>query len=306
MNSIRRHLSFSSSRVCAVAALCLILSFAARAAEAVPLAPPNDAFAEFAAEIISVFQRGGAILWALAAILAIGTLLGIERLASLSRDKHVPLDFEKDLTHLADTKGMDAGISLCREKPSALSRVLRAALVRHGAPLVNLEAALYQAAALEKFALIRRTRILGWFAAIAPIVGLLGFVLNASKHLGSDAPAEFERGAAALLSGVSDGLPCLSLALIATLVLLGFYFSARARAFDLAHELEIKGIETVLTLDRKSRQSIRLIEDIEDKIKTESMIKVPDLSAEFDEKGNPHESAIKTAVTTHTGDPIKE
>lgn len=257
-------------------------------------------------EIPGMFQRGGNMMWALAALLFIGTLGGVAQIAMLTRRTHAPRDFEKDLVHLADTKGIDAGIALCKEKPSSLARVLHAALVRHGLPLAQLEAAVRNETVLVRYALLRHTRVLGWFAAVTPVIGLLGLVGNLTKHYDFDPAASSDIAFQNLVTGFANGLSCVTFALIVLLLLLGFYFITRALACDLAHDIESKAIEAVVTLDRKARQSIRLIEDIEEQIKTESMIKVPDLSDEFDEQPHTHESAHKTAVTTHTGGAVQE
>ena len=252
-------------------------------------------------DAMAAFTRGGPIMWALASILLAGIAVGIAQLLFLSRHNHTPQDFEKDVVHLADTKGMDAGIALCKEKRSSLARVLQAALIRHGAPLSQLEAAVRNETALAKYVLLKHTRLLGWLAALSPILGLLGLVSNLTKQVDLERALDSDISMRALFAGLNDGVICFTFSLIVTLVALGLCFIARALAFDLAHDIEVKAIDAVVTLDRKARQSIRLIEDIEEKIKTESMIKVPDLSADFEEAPHAQESAIKTAVTTHAG-----
>jgi len=151
-------------------------------------------------------------------------------------------------------------------------------------------------AILSRYVLLRRSRVLGWIAAISPILGLLGCSLNLIP---------VAKESEAIFPGLEAGLYCFAFSLVITLIALGLYFVARARAFDFAHDIEVRALDASVTLDRKARQSIRLIEDIEEKIKTESMIKVPDLSDEFDEQSQPHESALKTNVTTHAGAPAQ-
>ena len=257
-----------------------------------------------AADLLIVFERGGPVVWSVAAVLFIGTVLGLERLLDLTRRKHCPRDFDKDLIHVADARGIDAGISLCREKPSSLARVLSAALQRHGAPLPQLEAAVRQETKAVRYQMLKTTRVVGWLAALAPIQGLLCVVLGMINRLGSPDGVRGATTGTLLVSGLADSLPGLAFALITGLLVLGLFFVTRARACDLAAEIQARSVESMLTLDRKARQSIRLVEDIEDHIKTESMIRVPDLSAEFDEHS--HESALKTAVTTHAGEAVKE
>lgn len=259
----------------------------------------------FGSELLNLLHRGGPAMWVLAAIFLIGTFYGIGQLFFLTRRNHTPPDFEKDVVHLADTKGMDAGIALCREHPSSLARVLQAALIRHGAPLAQLEVAVRSESNLAGYVMLRRTRLLRNLAILAPVIGVFGFSSNLIRHMDWEHSQDVERVWQTMLGGFSGGLYCLSFSLIVTIALLCFYFVARGNALDLTHDIEVKTLDSVVTLDRKGRQSIRLIEDIEEKIKTESMIKVPDLSAEFDEHPHAQESAIKTAVTTHAGGAVK-
>ena len=89
---------------------------------------------------------------------------------------------------------------------------------------------------------------------------------------------------------------------ILTGIVLGvMYFHLRGRARDVARDVEELGIEAVVSLDRKARQSIRLIEDIEEQIDTQDMpgIKPPDLDKEFEDSRE--SSGLKTSITTHHG-----
>src|SRR5579862_117705 len=282
-------------------AACGIFALSAFAEDRSTAASPESSAL---ADILTVFERGGPVMWSIAAVLLIGIVMGLERILDLTRRRHCPRDFEKDVTHVADARGMDAGISLCREKPSSLARCLSAALTRHGAPLAQIESAVRHETRMVRYVMLKNTRVIGWLAAIAPIQALLAILLGMLNRLGSPEASRGATTGALIVLGFAESLPAASFALITALLLLGIFFVTRARANDLAHEIQVKSTDAILILDRKARQSIRLIEDIEEKIKTESMIKVPDLSAEFDEHAIG--SSIKTAVTTHAGLPLKD
>src|SRR4051812_8340218 len=78
-----------------------------------------------------IFLHGGFVMWPMLLALIIGLTFAIERMTQLRREKHSPKDFHKDVVHLVDTRGVDAGLALCLEKQSSLSRVLYAALLRY-------------------------------------------------------------------------------------------------------------------------------------------------------------------------------
>ena len=255
-------------------------------------------------DFIELIEHGGPMLWLVLTALLCGATFGVERLFALTRAKCAPKDFEKDTVHIADTKGMDAAVSHCRQKPSALGRVLSAALIRHGAPLINLETAARNETRLALQSMLRNTAVCGWMALLLPLLGFGAVgVATLTRLLPISANENLGDGWTVLILGALDGIPALTMALLSATLLLLLFAYTRERALRLATEIEVRAIDAIVTLDRKARQSIRLVEDLEDRIKTESMIKIPDLSAEFDEQHHALESSAKTAVTTHASMP---
>jgi hypothetical protein len=98
---------------------------------------------------------------------------------------------------------------------------------------------------------------------------------------------------------VAEALLTTAFGLIVAIPLLFMYHLTRTRADDLIREIEERGIEAILTLDRKARRSIRLIEDIEERIETKDMKAAkapPDLAKAFEDWDL--ERSIKTSVNT--------
>jgi len=247
-----------------------------------------------------VFELGGWAMWPVLATSLIGVVFLIERVMMLRRSRHLPPDFHKTVIKVVDTRGVDSALALCLESKTSLSRVLYAALLRHGSGRQEMENAVVDENRRVLYDLQRNTGPIGVMALIAPLLGLVG--LCSGLILSLDDLATLQSGRfSALTDGVSRSLLPLTFGLGSASILFMLYYFTRLRAADIAREVEENAIEAVVTLDRKARQSIRLIDDIEEQIETQDMpgIKAPDLDKEFDEKSDG--SGLKTSITTHAG-----
>ncbi|HYG78279.1 MAG TPA: hypothetical protein VEK08_24970 [Planctomycetota bacterium] len=277
-------------------ALCLSLStgltYAAEAAS-----PAGGDFSQWD-QALQLLQRGGPAMWLLLLILAAGLFLIIKCVRDLRFDRHVPGEFHKDVVHVVDTRGVDAGVGRCLDNKSSMSRPLYAALLRYGSGRRDMEAGLLDECRRILFDLHRPLRIIFILAGLAFVVGLEGTSFMLMAHF-DEAAAGARIGVAQSLIPVSAGI------LIASgLGLCGYLL--RMKAADIVRAIEERAIEAVITLDRKARQSIRLIDDIEEQIPTKDMPAVknplPDLDKEFEE-GQREGSGIKTSITTHANMP---
>jgi biopolymer transport protein ExbB/TolQ len=259
------------------------------------------------APVWEVFLRGGSFMWLILFAFVAGAAYAIERLLGLDRKLHIPKGLEKDVVHVVDARGLDAGMALCREKPSSLSRVLHAALLRHGTGRQEMEAAVTDEGQRVLYDLRRNTRTVGVMAILAPLLGLLGACVGLIEAADQAAAGgTFQReafgcAAAALLPA--------AFGLLVAILLCYSYFYLRGKAEDIAREIDERGKDAVITLDRKARQSIRLIEDIEEKISTKDMPAVkgppPDLAKELEPTGR-EGSGVKTGITTSVKLPLAD
>ncbi|HVA44919.1 MAG TPA: MotA/TolQ/ExbB proton channel family protein [Pirellulales bacterium] len=127
---------------------------------------------------------GGPLNLAFMAVLGLISLAAaaaaLERLANLQRGKLAPPALARGLDELvrAGDHRIERYQTLCEQSPSPLASVLRAALLRVGRPLTEIEKALEDAAAREMAELRARVRPLSVAANVAPMVGLLGTVVG--------------------------------------------------------------------------------------------------------------------------------
>jgi len=256
-----------------------------------------------------IFLRGGSVMWPILLTSVVGVAFVIERFIELRRTKHCPKDFGKDIVHVVDTRGVDAGLARCLEKPSSFSRVMYAALLRHGTTRQEMEAAVSDEGSRVLYDLRRNTRMIGIMSNLAPLLGLLGTCTGLIDCFDKVALVGGTGRSSVLASGVAEALLTTAFGLIIAIPLSYLYFHLKGKADDIVREIDEKAIEAVVTLDRKARQSIRLIEDIEEQTKTKDMTALkhlpPELAKEI-EIDRTQGSGIKSSITTHAGLPVQK
>lgn len=292
----------------------IVFSAALFAQDAGPAAHPAttadalDYTATKSATLWDIFLRGGYVMWPILLTFVVGIVFVIERFLDLRLSRHSPRDFGKDIVHLVDTRGVDAGLALCLEKQSSISRALYAALLRYGTSRQEMESAVSDECVRVLYDLRANTRIIAVMAVIAPLLGLLGACIGLIECFDRIAVLRPESFEVLLFAGASSALLPLAFALLIAIPLCFLYFHLKAKAEDIAREINEKAIQAVVTLDRKARQSIRLIEDIEEQAKTKDMTALkhlpPELAKEI-EIDRTQGSGIKSSITTHAGLPVQ-
>jgi biopolymer transport protein ExbB len=306
--------------------VCMALSSAANVMSEEPAGPPPAAAAQpqdgVAADeaavkssrpqlimegtLWDIFQRGGNCMWFILLCSIVGVAFSIERFIDLRRNRHLPRDFHKDVVHIVDARGVDAGLKLCLDKQSSISRVLYAALLRHGTSRQEMEAAINDEGTRLMYDLRRNTRVIGIMANLATMFGLLGTcvgLIDCFDKVAVVGTGKTEQ----LATGVAIALLTTAYGLMVAIPLSYLHFHLRGKADDIVRTVDELAIEAVLTLDRKARQSIRLIEDLEEHVATKDMPAVkeppPDLAKELEVLPRTG-SGIKTSITTPVNLPV--
>jgi biopolymer transport protein ExbB len=303
-----RHLRIALPTALLLAAAVLVAQDAAPAGAAA-----SDATSTYTAiksgTLWDIFVRGGSIMWPILLTSVVGLAFAIERFIELRRSRHAPKDFHKDVVHTVDTRGVDAGLALCLQKQSSLSRVLYAALLRHGTTRQEMETAVADEGTRVLYDLRKNTRTIGLMSNLAPLLGLLGTCTGLIDCFDKVAMVGGTGRASVLASGVAEALLTTAFGLMVAIPLSFLYFHLKGKADDIVREIDESAIEAVVTLDRKARQSIRLIEDIEEQTKTKDMDAVkslpPELAREL-EIDRSTGSGVKSSITTHAGMPAQK
>jgi biopolymer transport protein ExbB len=243
------------------------------------------------------FLLGGWCMWPILLFCVLGLMFFFERAIELRQRRHSPKGLDKDVVHVVDTRGVDSGLALCLEKQCSLSRVLYSALLRYGTSRQEMEAAIHDESSRLLYDLRRNCRWIAVMAGVAPLCGLLGTVLGLIDcgHAVSALPSGTLQ---AIAGGVAIALIPLAWGLTVAIPLIVLYQIVRRKAEDIVRDITERSIDSIITLDRKARRSIRLIEDLEEHLETQEMAAAkaaPLLDEEFADSGD---KMVKSSVTT--------
>ncbi|MCC7519602.1 MAG: MotA/TolQ/ExbB proton channel family protein [Verrucomicrobiae bacterium] len=193
--------------------------------------------------MLSLFLKGGPIMWPLLATSLLAVTVVIERLVFMLRERRCrrPDVVETVLDHVEKGR-TDEAIRCGRGNEDFVARTLAYALEHQGRSLSN---AILRAASLELKRFHRGLPVLDTIITLAPLLGLLGtvtgmirsFGLMGTEELG--APAAITGGIAEALIATAFGLGIAILALIPFNYLTARMEEARHEMQDAATHLEL-------------------------------------------------------------------
>jgi biopolymer transport protein ExbB len=187
--------------------------------------------------IVSVFTRGGPVMYAIFACSVVSIAIAVERAVSLRRKNLINKVFLHEVKKLAVKGDFEKAISLCKTADGAMSRIMQAGLRRGKYGVIEVERAIESAGAHEAGALDANLRGLGFIATMAPMLGLLGTVtgmiasFEAISSIGANGPAVVAGGIAEALLNTVGGI-------IVAIHSLASYHFFKGKADKLTREME--------------------------------------------------------------------
>ena len=194
-----------------------------------------------AQSILTSFERGGKIMWAILLASMIGCVYVVERLLVIRRSVQIPLRLMADLRDAMVSGGVGAGIGVVGSSKSAMGRVMHALLSRSGATRRELENTVDDEASRILYDLRANLRPIGVIASIAPLLGLLGTVFGlisafrSAAELGMDDPRNFA-------AGIYEALYTTAFGLVVAIPLLVAYHMLRNHADSIMREVEERAL----------------------------------------------------------------
>lgn len=122
----------------------------------------------------SIFTLSGPFIWPIIFLSLVLVVLVVERFLFLHRGQIQAHSFVKGIENLLLKGSLTEALTVCEDTPSAVSRVVRAALLQADKNEKELEQAIQKAAFLEIPLLERRLGSIGMIAKVSPLLGLLG------------------------------------------------------------------------------------------------------------------------------------
>lgn len=128
---------------------------------------------------LTLFARGGPVMWVLLGLALLGLMLFIERALFLHRGQisNTKAFLEGIKNALAKRRLVEA-LTLCEEAPGPVPAVVKAALLQADSSADEMRFHVQEAAVIELPALERRLGAIAAIAQVAPLVGLLGTILG--------------------------------------------------------------------------------------------------------------------------------
>lgn len=198
--------------------------------------------------VLSLFQKGGWMMWpiVLCSILVVG--IAIERAMSLRRKNIINPDFLRKVRTHWNWKDIQLGLQLCKTYDNALSRILKAGLLRFGGKVDEIERAIEGAGQHEASLLTSNLRLLGAIANITPMLGLLGTVFGMIKAF--NVISQSGTGNPGLVaSGISEALITTAFGMLVGIPALALYHYFRGRIDSFVFEMEEISVQLVEELN---------------------------------------------------------
>jgi biopolymer transport protein ExbB len=203
-------------------------------------------------KLLSIFEKGGVMMYPIlfSSVLMLG--IAIERLYNLRRKNIINSDFLQNVRSQWDWKDIKKTLQLCNTFDNSLSRILKVGVLRVGGKLDEIERAIEGAGQHEASLMNSNLRVLGAVANITPMMGLLGTVLGMIKAFnvislsGTGNPGLVASGISEALittaAGMAVGIPALALYHYFRGKIDRYVFEMEEISFQLIEELSYDGI----------------------------------------------------------------
>jgi biopolymer transport protein ExbB len=203
---------------------------------------------------LSLFAKGGPVMWLLFVLGVLGAVLVIERVLYLHRGQIKAKAFVDGIKNILAKRRLVEALTVCEEAPGPVAAVVKAALLHADDSAEAMRFHVQEAAVIELPALERRLGAIAAIAQVAPLTGILGTVLGLITTF-----LAFEKGgnyatAGALSNGMWQALLAMagSLMLAIPAHLAHHFLSGRVRA--IVRDVEWSGNEIMKFLLTEYRE----------------------------------------------------
>ncbi|MDH5509673.1 MAG: MotA/TolQ/ExbB proton channel family protein [Nitrospinota bacterium] len=187
--------------------------------------------------LVSVFIKGGPVMWPLLLCSILALAISLERAYSLRTENIIDTSFSAEVRRLSTKGNLDRALKICGDNPSAMARILKAGLTRASHGILEIERAIESAGAHETTRMEANLRGLGVLANITPMMGLLGTVIGMIKAF--DVISVAGSGNPSLVaSGIAEALITTAVGLIIGIPALAAYHYFRGRVDRFIYEME--------------------------------------------------------------------
>ncbi|MBU3004753.1 MotA/TolQ/ExbB proton channel family protein [Paraglaciecola arctica] len=200
--------------------------------------------------VVRFFQEGGAFMFPIAIVLAIGLAIAIERYLFLSFSKRVNKKAFKQMEPLLNNHDYTGVLSFASTDTSPISRIIGAGMARlsHSQRREDIEYAMEEGLMETTPRLERRTAYLATLANISTLLGLLGTIIGLIAAFSAVATADPSEKASLLSQSISVAMNTTAFGLIAAIPLLAFHSVLQTKTTEIIDSMEMAGVKCLNAL----------------------------------------------------------
>ncbi|MFQ5935969.1 MAG: MotA/TolQ/ExbB proton channel family protein [Acidiferrobacterales bacterium] len=203
--------------------------------------------------IVRFFQDGGAFMYPIMIVLALGVSIAIERYFYLSRSTSVNRRIWSQLMPLIRAGDYKKALAITSESKSAIGKILNYGLARTGTGRRrdDIETAMEEGLMEVVPSLEKRTHYIATFANIATLLGLLGTIIGLIDAFTAVSHADPAEKADLLSASISVAMNTTAFGLMVAIPLLLVYSVLQSKTTTLVDSLEMASVKFINMLTEK-------------------------------------------------------
>ncbi len=208
--------------------------------------------------IVRFFQEGGAFMYPIAIVMAIGLAIALERLLFLMKEKSSNRQAFDDMLPMLQKRDLRAALNYANGSDSKIGQIFSAAIARipGSQRREEIEYALEEGLMEAIPQLEKRTQYVATLANIATLMGLLGTIMGliaAFTAVANAAPAE---KAALLSQSISVAMNTTAFGLMAAIPLILLHSYLQSKTNEIVDSIEMAGVKFLnIITERKPGQT---------------------------------------------------
>jgi biopolymer transport protein ExbB/TolQ len=196
-------------------------------------------------EIVKFFQSGGAFMYPILLVFALGVAIAVERLLYITKTQGTTSKIWKQLVPMLTARDFDRATKLMESTKTPLATMLNYGFARRNANASRegIEAAMEEGMMEVMPELEQRTHYLATFANIATLLGLLGTIIGLIQAFTAVAGADPADKAELLSASISVAMNTTAFGLVAAIPLILIHSYLAAKTARLVDNLEMAAVK---------------------------------------------------------------
>ena len=200
--------------------------------------------------MIGFIMKGGVFMYPIIACSILSLAIFLEKLWSLRRKRHVPLDFLQEIEHLLKENNSAKALSLCTANRSSIARIFSVGIAHYGKKREVIKERVEEVGRREASLLEKYVDALATIASVSTLLGLLGTIAGMIKIF-SVIATQSVVNPSTLAGGISEALYTTAAGLTVAIPTLIFYRYVSSKSRALVLEMEECSTQVVELIKEK-------------------------------------------------------